>query len=94
MNTQSDKALKLKDIDKGSAAVSFKLFPQNVNEEGCLARFISEDVEIVPVWMDRDGKVHDEEKDDCILGAHFKVVVSSKPQPKTAKATKASKDSE
>lgn len=94
MNTQSDTPLKLKDIDKSSAAVSFKLFPQNVNEEGCLARFISEDVEIVPVWMDRDGKVHDKETDGCILGAHFKVVVSKKAPAKTTKATKASKDSE
>lgn len=102
MNVQSPTAVKLRNIDKSSAEVSFFMFPQNVNEEGFLQRFVNEAVSITPAWMDRDGKVIDgDDGQGAILGARFKVEVAAKrpepdpepevdesPSPATKKVTK------
>jgi hypothetical protein len=99
MNTKSPTAVKLKDIDKSNADVSFHLFPQNVNEDGFLQRFVNENVVITPAWLDRSGNVVADGGGDCILGAKFQVIVPKKepvkpvekPAPKAKKpAPKAS----
>ncbi|MDB4261457.1 hypothetical protein N9878_01180 [bacterium] len=92
MNRQSATAIKLKDIDKSSAEVSFLLFPQNVNEAGFLQRFVNEQVEITPAWQDRDGKIVDSDDGSAILGAKFQVKLTTKEPAKTTK--KPVKDSE
>ncbi len=92
MNTKSPVAIKLKDIDKSPADVSFKLFPQNENERGFLQRFINEDVVIAPAWLNRSGEVVEEDDGSCVPGASFQVKVAKKSPAK--KKAIGSKDSE
>jgi hypothetical protein len=88
MNTKSPVAVKIKNIDKSKAEISFHLFPQNVNEEGFLHRFSTEEVVVAPSWMDRSGKVFAEEQAGAVLGAKFQVVIAKKQEVKPTKATR------
>lgn len=82
---KSTAAVKLKNIDKSNADVSFHLFPQNVNEDGFLQRFVNETVVITPAWLDRSGRVVEGDDGDCILGAKFQVIVPKKEPVKPVK---------
>ena len=87
MNTKSPTAVKLKNIDKSKADVSFHLFPQNGNEEGFLQRFVDETVVITNAWMDRSGNIVDEDGGNCIPGAKFQVIVPKKEPVKPVEKT-------
>lgn len=95
MNLKSPVAAKLKNIDRSKAEISFQLFPQNVNEEGFVERFLNERVEFTPVWLNRSGEVI--EGDDgrgAILGFQAQVKVEKKaaePEPEEKPAAPAKK---